>query len=125
MPVLLNVDESGKTRGVFLTALGAEDAQIEASFCAAIRIAREQKSISLQKRAEATYAEYHRQKASGQEDTDSYYLFGDCSQRAVSRFGCGKSSVTKQTLEMQSEDTSAARDPLKEACLARGVWVNS
>ena len=29
------------------------------------------------------------------------------------------------TLEMQSEDTSATRDPLKEACLARGVWMNS
>jgi hypothetical protein len=28
-------------------------------------------------------------------------------------------------LEMQSEDTSATRDPLKEACLAKGVWVNS
>ena len=48
-----------------------------------------------------------------------------CSQRAVSRFDCGKSSVIKQTLEMQGEDTSATRDPLKEACLARGVWVNS
>ena len=58
-------------------------------------------------------------------DVDSDYLFGDCPQRAVSRFGCGKSSVIKQTLEMQSEDTSATRDPLKEACLARGVWVNS
>jgi len=56
---------------------------------------------------------------------DFDYLFGDGSQRAVSRFGCGKSSVIKQTLEMQSEDTSATRDPLKEACLARGVWVNS
>jgi hypothetical protein len=64
-------------------------------------------------------------KQAGQEDTDSDYLFGDCSQRAVSRFGCGKSSVIKQTLEMQSEDTSATRDPLKKACLARGVWVNS
>src|SRR5208337_4099246 len=64
-------------------------------------------------------------KQTGQEDTDSDYLFGDCSQRAVFRFGCGKSSVIKQTLEMQSEDTSATRDPLKEACLARGVWVNS
>jgi hypothetical protein len=28
-------------------------------------------------------------------------------------------------LAKQSEDTSAKRDPLKEACLARGVWVNS
>ena len=57
--------ELHRLRGVFLTALGAEDAQIEASFRAAIRIAREQKSISLEKRAEATYAEYRRQKASG------------------------------------------------------------
>jgi len=37
----------------------------ETSFCAAIRIAKEQKSVSLEKRAEATYAEYLRQKASG------------------------------------------------------------
>ena len=64
-------------------------------------------------------------KRARQKDVDSDYLFGDCSQRAVSRFGCGKSSVVKQTLEMQSEDTSATRDSLKEACLARGVWVNS
>jgi hypothetical protein len=55
---------------------------------------------------------------------DSDYLFGNCLQRLGSRFGCGKSRVIKQTLEMESEDTSATRDPLKEACLARGVWVN-
>jgi tetratricopeptide (TPR) repeat protein len=52
-------------RAVFLAAIGADQAQIEASFSAAIRIAKEQKSISLEKRAEATYAEYRRQKASG------------------------------------------------------------
>jgi hypothetical protein len=75
--------------------------QIEASFCAAIRIAKEQKSISLQKRAEATYAEYHRQKASGQDDTDSDYLLVTARSAPVSRFGCGKSSVIKQALEMQ------------------------
>jgi predicted ATPase len=57
--------ELRRLRGVFLMALGAEEAQIEASFCAAIRIAKEQKSVSLEKRAEATYAEYRRQKASG------------------------------------------------------------
>jgi len=51
--------------GVFLTALGADETQIEASFCEAIRTAREQKSVSLEKRAEATCAEYRRQKASG------------------------------------------------------------
>jgi hypothetical protein len=50
---------------VFLATLGAEDSQIEASFCEAIRIAKEQKSVSLEKRAEATYAEYRGQKASG------------------------------------------------------------
>src|ERR1700758_4734568 len=64
-------------------------------------------------------------KRAGQEDVESDYLCGDSSQRAVSRFGCGKSSVVKQTLEMQSEYASATRDPLKEACLARGVWMNS
>jgi hypothetical protein len=57
--------ELHRLRGVFLTAMGAEETQIEASFCEAIRIAREQKSVSLEKRAEATYAEYRRQKASG------------------------------------------------------------
>jgi tetratricopeptide (TPR) repeat protein len=56
--------ELHRLRGVFLAALGADEAEIEASFCAAIRIAKEQKSVSLEKRAEKTYAEYHRQKAS-------------------------------------------------------------
>jgi hypothetical protein len=55
--------ELHRLRGVFLAAMGAEEAQIEASFQEAIRIAKEQKSVSLAKRAEATYAEYHRQKA--------------------------------------------------------------
>jgi tetratricopeptide (TPR) repeat protein len=50
-------------RGVFLTAIGADETQIEASFSRAIRTAREQKAVSLEKRAEASYAEYHRQKA--------------------------------------------------------------
>ena len=55
--------ELHRLRGVFLAASGTEETQIEASFGAAISIASEQKSISLEKRAEATYAEYHRQKA--------------------------------------------------------------
>ena len=54
-----------RLRGVFLTALGADETHIEASFCEAIRIVKEQKSISLEKRAEETYVEYRRQKASG------------------------------------------------------------
>jgi hypothetical protein len=56
--------ELHRLRGVFLTTMGTDEAQIEASFCGAIRIAKEQKSLSLEKRAEATYAEYRRQKAS-------------------------------------------------------------
>jgi tetratricopeptide (TPR) repeat protein len=52
-----------RLRGVFLAALGANETQIEASFSEAIRIAKEQKSVSLEKRAEATYAEYRRRKA--------------------------------------------------------------
>ena len=57
--------ELHRLRGVFLTTLGADETQIEASFRAAIGIAKEQKSVSLEKRAEATYAEYCRQKTSG------------------------------------------------------------
>jgi hypothetical protein len=56
--------ELHRLRGVFLATLGADEAQIESSFGEAIRIAKQQKSVSLEKRAEATYAEYHRQKAS-------------------------------------------------------------
>jgi hypothetical protein len=57
--------ELHRLRGVFLTAMGADETQIEASFCEAIRIAKEQKSVSLEKRAGASYEEYRRQKASG------------------------------------------------------------
>jgi predicted ATPase len=57
--------ELHRLRGVFLAAMGADEGQIEASFCAAIRTAKEQKSVSLEKRAEGTYAVYRRQKASG------------------------------------------------------------
>ena len=53
--------ELHRLRGVLLTAMGADDTQIEASFSEAIGIAKEQKSVSLQKRAEATYGEYRRQ----------------------------------------------------------------
>jgi hypothetical protein len=56
--------ELHRLKGVFLTATGAEETQIEASFCEAINTAKAQKSISLTKRAEGTYAEYRRQKAS-------------------------------------------------------------
>ena len=52
-----------RLRGVFLAAIGADEVQIEASLREAIRIAKEQKSISLATRAEATYAQYRAQKA--------------------------------------------------------------
>jgi hypothetical protein len=54
--------ELNRLRGVFLAAIGADETQIEASFREAIRTAKQQKSISLMKRAEATYAEYRRRK---------------------------------------------------------------
>jgi predicted ATPase len=56
--------ELHRLRGVFLVAVGADHSQIETSFRAGISIAKEQKSISLEKRAQATYAEYCRQKPS-------------------------------------------------------------
>ena len=49
---------------MLLAAIGDDETQIEASFREAIKIAKEQKSVSVEKRAEATYAEYRRQKAS-------------------------------------------------------------
>jgi serine/threonine protein kinase/predicted ATPase len=57
--------ELHRMRGVFFAALGAEELRVVASFREAITIAKEQKSVSLEKRAEATYAEYRRQKEPG------------------------------------------------------------
>jgi len=57
--------ELHRLRGVFLATLGFDEAETEASFYEAIRTAKEQKSIWLAKRAEATHEEYRRQKASG------------------------------------------------------------
>jgi tetratricopeptide (TPR) repeat protein len=57
--------ELHRLRGVFLANMGGDEVQIETSFCEAIRIAKKQKSVSLTTRAEASYAEYRRQKASG------------------------------------------------------------
>jgi hypothetical protein len=56
--------ELQRLRGIFLTTIGANEVQIEAALSAAIRSAQKQKSVSLEKRAEATCAEYGRQKAS-------------------------------------------------------------
>jgi hypothetical protein len=51
-----------RLRGIFLTKLGADDAQIEEAFGRAISIAREQKSLSWMRHSEASYAEYRCQK---------------------------------------------------------------
>ena len=52
-----------RLRGLFLTRIGADEIQIEGSLGDAMRIAKEQQSISLERRAQATYAEYRHQKA--------------------------------------------------------------
>jgi serine/threonine protein kinase/tetratricopeptide (TPR) repeat protein len=54
--------ELHRLRGIFLVAMDAGESQIETSFCEALRIAREQKSIALARRAEATYGEYRQRK---------------------------------------------------------------
>jgi predicted ATPase len=53
-----------RLRGVFLAATGSDETQIEAAFRESIRIAKQQKSISLMKRAEASCAGYRLQKLS-------------------------------------------------------------
>jgi predicted ATPase len=57
--------ELHRLRGVFLAGIGADETQIEASFCEAIRRAKQQQAISLVKRTEKTYAGYQHRKASG------------------------------------------------------------
>jgi hypothetical protein len=48
--------ELHRLRGMFLATLGADEAQIETSFCEAIKTAREQKSISLEIFAQYRFA---------------------------------------------------------------------
>jgi hypothetical protein len=55
-------------------AIGSDAAQIEASFCAAIRIAKKQKSISLEKRARQPTRNIGGKERAGQEVADSDYL---------------------------------------------------
>ena len=77
--------ELHRLRGVLLAALGAGETEIETSFREAIRIAKGQKSVSLEKRAEGTYAEYRRQKASATGGRDSDCLFANFFQLAAAR----------------------------------------
>src|SRR5260370_21357960 len=48
--------ELHRLRSVFLATIGADETQIEASFHETIRTAKQQKSVSLARRAEASYA---------------------------------------------------------------------
>jgi serine/threonine protein kinase/tetratricopeptide (TPR) repeat protein len=74
-----------RLRGVFLATMGAEETKIEASFRAAISTAKEQKSVSLAKRAEASYAEYRRQKSKRVGGTGSDYLLSNSPKQLVER----------------------------------------
>jgi hypothetical protein len=68
--------------------MGADEANIQASLCAAIRIEKEQKSVSREKRAEATYAEYRRQKASGSGSFDCVSWIRFCDRSTCSEPPC-------------------------------------
>jgi hypothetical protein len=54
--------ELRRLRGVFLAAMGAEEAEVEASFRGAISTAKQQKTTTLATRAEASYAKYRARK---------------------------------------------------------------
>jgi hypothetical protein len=49
-----------RLRAIFLTAMGADEAEIERAFQDAISTSKQQKSTSLRKRAETSHAEYRR-----------------------------------------------------------------
>jgi hypothetical protein len=61
----------------FTAPVDDEETQIEASFCEAIRIAREQKSISMAKRAHEPTHNITGKKRARQEEVGSDYLFGN------------------------------------------------
>jgi hypothetical protein len=61
---------------VFLAALGAEETRIEASFREAIRIAKEQKAVSLENAQKQPTRNIAARKRVGQEAEDSDCLFG-------------------------------------------------
>jgi serine/threonine protein kinase len=55
-----HLSELYRLRALLFAATGGDNTKIEDSFRAAISTAKQQKSLSLEKRAEASYAEYHR-----------------------------------------------------------------
>jgi serine/threonine protein kinase/tetratricopeptide (TPR) repeat protein len=54
--------ELSRLRAIFLIELGAEETRIEEAFAKALKIAKQQKSVALAARAEATYAKYQQEK---------------------------------------------------------------
>jgi hypothetical protein len=57
--------EIHRLRGIFLAASTSDELRIETAFLAAIDTAKRQKSVSFARRAEVTFAEYLRQRATG------------------------------------------------------------
>ena len=51
-----------RLRAIFLIGLGAEEARIEEAFSKALKIAKQQKSVALAARVEATSANYRLEK---------------------------------------------------------------
>jgi hypothetical protein len=76
-----------RLRGLFLAAIGAGDAEIENLFCAAIRTAQEQKSISLLKARKQPTQNIAGKKRAHQEDVDFDYLFANSSSFLPSQLG--------------------------------------
>jgi len=103
--------------------MGADEAQIEASFRAAISTAKQQKSISLEKRAETTYAEYVAKNRAGQEGTDSDYLFGNRLQRPF--LGpCGRAvrSLTSNSSSAVSRRNRCSKNLAQQDSASIGPW---
>jgi tRNA A-37 threonylcarbamoyl transferase component Bud32/predicted ATPase len=61
--------ELHRLRGVFLTSLSADQAEIEKAFSDAISTAKQQNPTSLSRRAEATYADYRRRRTGPERPT--------------------------------------------------------
>jgi hypothetical protein len=95
--------ELHRLRGVFLATLGADETQIEASFCEAIRIAKEQKSVSVGKRAEGTRNTVGK-KRTRREDLDSGCLFSDA-KREMPKI---KRNVTLRAARLPSAPRNAS-----------------
>jgi predicted ATPase len=102
--------ELHRLRGVFLAAMGADEIEIEASFYEAIRIARSRNPLRWRNAQKQPTRNTVAKKRAGQESLNSDYLFGDSSQRAVSRF------VGSPVLSNKRLRCKASRLRLQEIC---------